>query len=665
MPKILPGFAFALLLGLGFCIYQPGLAGGFLFDDYANLPTLGAFGPINDTSTLARYLTSGSADPTGRPVAVASFLLDAQTWPADPQPFKRTNLLIHLLNGALLIWLLLWLGRERHIPEQHAQHAAVLGGALWLLHPLFVSTTLYIVQREAMLPATFSLLGLLGYLHGRNQLLHGQAWRGGILAAASIGTATLLATLSKANGVLLPLLALTLEFTILRAPSPSAVRGLNALRVLVLGLPTGLLLAYLLHLFPADLGVVPGARPWSYAQRLLTEPRVLLDYLRLLWLPGPYTSGLFNDQFIPSTGLLRPWTTLPALLLVIALPLAAWGLRHRFPLLAAAILFYLAGQLLESSFIALELYFEHRNYLPALLMFWPLAVWLTAPGKHRWSKMLLSLLLVLMLAGMTHLRSSLWGNQTEQALLWAELNPGSPRAIAYAAQFEMHWGQAAQAEQRLRHAIAQHPDEPQLSINLLGARCQQGSVGEDDLALAVHSLYTTRTGTGLLFHWFAEAIVQAESNSCAGLDYRGLQTLIDAAWKNPQIADIPGRRQDLLHLEGRMALAQGNATTALQKFNIALQTEPKLAIALNQAALLGSAGLPCAGIAHLDLLTTLQPQWQPAGFNMADIHARLLQAQGYWSHEISHIQTQLRHDAQQKLPQGCSPQQHIGLDTLQ
>src|SRR3546814_19867519 len=47
--------------------------------------------------------------------------------------------------------------------------AAAIGTGMWLLHPLFVSTTLYIVQREAMLPATFTLLGLLAWLHGRDR----------------------------------------------------------------------------------------------------------------------------------------------------------------------------------------------------------------------------------------------------------------------------------------------------------------------------------------------------------------------------------------------------------------------------------------------------------------------------------------------------------------
>jgi len=163
----------ALLVAI-WLVYRPGLDGGFLFDDFANLPSLGITGPTDNGPALARYLTSGTADPTGRPITVASFLIDAQDWPTDPRPFKRTNLIIHLLNVTLLACLLLTLGQRGGLNESHARRAALLAAAIWGLHPFFVSTTLYIVQREAMLPVTFTLMGLLLWLAGRTRFARGQ-----------------------------------------------------------------------------------------------------------------------------------------------------------------------------------------------------------------------------------------------------------------------------------------------------------------------------------------------------------------------------------------------------------------------------------------------------------------------------------------------------------
>src|SRR5688572_23112470 len=137
MPRV--AWLMVLCLATAAVAYWPGLSGGFLFDDYANLPALGRYGPVRDWDGLLRYLTSGIADPTGRPVSMLSFLIDARTWPTDPWPFKRTNLLLHLANGALLYTVLAALGQRVVKTPGHARIAALLGAALWLLHPLWVS----------------------------------------------------------------------------------------------------------------------------------------------------------------------------------------------------------------------------------------------------------------------------------------------------------------------------------------------------------------------------------------------------------------------------------------------------------------------------------------------------------------------------------------------
>src|SRR5688572_10081009 len=85
---------FAGVLILGFLVYWPGLAGGFLFDDFVNLNALGATGRVDDAPAFWRFITSGTADPFGRPLSLLSFLADARAWPADPAPFLRTNVLL-------------------------------------------------------------------------------------------------------------------------------------------------------------------------------------------------------------------------------------------------------------------------------------------------------------------------------------------------------------------------------------------------------------------------------------------------------------------------------------------------------------------------------------------------------------------------------------------
>lgn len=696
-----------LLAGIIFLtwhIYEPGLRGGFLFDDFANLPSLGATGPIDHWATFWRYVTSGHADPTGRPIALLSFLLDAQDWPAAPYPFKRTNLLLHLLNGVLLALLLRRLGRRcirskdysppDDLPGNYLRIdlAAVLAASLWLLHPLFVSTTLYIVQREAILPATFTLIGLLLWLRGRQTMQQGGIVSGWIWIICGLGGCTLLATLSKANGILLPALALVIEYVLLRptyraaSASPrqaSEFSGLNPNKslnysvhsregmayrgamILLAWLPTAAVTAYLLQQgWNGFAHGISSVRAWTLGQRLLTEPRVLMDYLDLLWLPRPFTPGLFNDQIQASTTPWSPMTTLPALFAVAGLLIVSWLTRRRWPAAAAAVLFYFVGQSLESSTVALELYFEHRNYLPAMLMFWPLALWLcsayppalptaeatagTPPQRSaitRFAKPALAILLVLGFGMMTHAAAGLWGDVNDQALLWARLNPDSPRAQAYAADIDMGAGNPAQAAARLQPLLDKYPDQVQLALSLFGAECQMGQVESVTLDAARVALKTARDPGTLLTSWFARVMDQAATPPCPQLTYSTIDSLLDAALTNSHFAAIAGREQDLYYLKGRLALKQHDAERALNYFNHALDVQVRIAAALEEAAVLGSAGYPVLGLAHLDHYDSKRSQEAEADFGMPRLHAWVLQQQEYWPQEMAHLRATLQRDA--------------------
>lgn len=671
--------ALVALLALAWWAYQPGIGGGFVFDDFGTLPALGATGPVDNAAAFWRYITSGSGDPTGRPIAMLSFLIDANNWPADPAAFKRTSILLHLLNGALLTWLLLRLGRAMKISDVEGIPAAVLGAGLWLVHPLFVSTTLYAVQREAMLPATFILLGLLGYLGGRDAASRGR--RSGVwLAGLSIAVCTLLAVLSKANGILLPLLTWVIEAAVLgtRAPinDPRTQRPFKAMKIAILIAPSLLVLAYLGK--QAWTGFVHGVddiRPWTLGERLLTETRVLVDYLGLLWVPRSHTPGLFNDAIVPSRNLLSPMTTLPAILLVGGLIGCAIAARRKYPAFALAILFFFAGQIMESTVIALELYFEHRNYVPALLMFWPLALWLCGarvPDKSdhplpapsvrsglptrpqfgeadlRGVRTFLALTLPLGLAALTFSRADVWGHPQDQALIWAMKNPDSPRAQAYAAQIEMDRGQNAAAVARLEKGLDAEPDEVQLALNLIGARCALGTLSETDLDRATHALSSAPNTGRLGYDWFERSLPIAQDGRCRGLDLATISRLLDAAARNPRTRDIPGRRQDVLHLQGRVALLEHEDERALALLDEALQADLRPGAAMNQAAILASAGRQDLALRHLDLFERL---WQPPshpGFTMAEFHNWLLWQQGYWPNEIARLRHVLADDVARK-----------------
>jgi hypothetical protein len=628
--------------------YWPGLHGGFLFDDFGNLPTLGTSGPINIWPTFWRYITSGTADPTGRPLTLLTFLIDARNWPADPYPFKRTNLILHLFNGLLLFGLLSGLGRMLLVEAPRYRIAALVTTALWLLHPLLVSTTLYIVQREAMLPATCVLAGLLAWLHGRTQLAMGKMWSGLSWSVLGLGGFTLLGMLTKANGVLLPLYALLIEIIVLapRQLLPAGkIQRAHQLTLFVLGvIPAMAICSYVV--WTGVHGIVTGgpeSRPWTYAQRLLTEPRVLMDYLELLWLPRPFSTGLFNEQYTASTSLLHPATTLPAILAVLVLIVLAWRLRQRHPALALTVSFYFAGHLLESTSIPLELYFEHRNYVPALLMFWPLGLWLADMRTLSILKRGLMIVLPAGLALMTHASAEVWGNVQTQSLIWARMNPDSARAQANAAQIEMQTGHPQDAARRLETLLNAQPQQAQLIFNLISARCLTGGIKPGDMAAALIAMRGTQNTGPLFAEWFDRTLPVAMSGSCTGLGATDLLSMIKAGQQNPKLA-AAGPQQDFTYLRGRIALAQHHPDMALADFVRALDLQVRPGMALEAAATLGDAGYPAYGVRLLDHYQQVQKNSMPPSFGMPMLHEWVLARQGYWSNEFTHLYGQLRLD---------------------
>lgn len=617
--------------------YWPGLRGPFLFDDFGNLPTLGQFGPVDNPRTLLLYLTSGDADPTGRPLALLSFLIDARDWPADPFPFKRTNLAIHIANGLLLYRLLSILGGRLGRPPSVSRPAATFGAACWMLHPLLVSTTLYVVQREAQLCTSFVLLGLIAWASSTRAGASSQHVHYGGIAML---VCTAAATLSKANGILLPVLACVLDIGISSANGNA--RALRHWRIATRSLAAGVALALIVVGVRGVMAGVLPVRGWSVGQRLLTEPRVLTDYLWQLLVPRPYSSGVFNDDVVASTSLWSPASTLASVALVFALASGAWLSRRHAPALSMALLFFFAAHLLESTVIPLELYFEHRNYLAACLLFWPAGLWLVA--ERRVGTAVRSAVLFgvpVLLAALTAIRAQSWGDVEAQALLWARLNPGSPRAAALAASVEIDQGRADIAAARLRALLDGQPAQTQLALALLDAECALGRVTPRAVARTAVALRTSARLGRLEYDALSERIGDVRRGRCAGIALADVAGLVDAMAAN-RAAAAAGRRQDLLQLRGELALAQGRPGAARAAFTAALVADPRAEAGIAQAALLATYGARCDALAHLDRAAGIAGRRPRPGWSMRALHEWWLWRSGYWRDEVASLRRRIQ-----------------------
>ncbi|MDE2236192.1 MAG: hypothetical protein KGK44_11700, partial [Gammaproteobacteria bacterium] len=139
-------------------------------------------------------------------------------------------------------------------------------------------------------------------------------------------------------------------------------RGLAVFYGLFLLLPfiLGLIWVFVIHHGAA---LSYAGRDFTLKERLLTEARVIWDYIRWILFPRLPDLGLYHDDIPLSTGWLTPVTTLLSILGLLAL-LAVSGLTwKRRPWICFGILWFFTGQLLESTVWPLEIAFEHRNYL--------------------------------------------------------------------------------------------------------------------------------------------------------------------------------------------------------------------------------------------------------------------------------------------------------------
>ena len=150
-------------------VYWPALGGPFLLDDISNVPQTRM-----DTFSLDALLaivTGNHSGLFGRPVPVLTFALNYLFGAESPTWFKITNLVVHACNAVLVFLFSRTIiayvargtigGAEKGISA--GTMAFAVTAAIWALHPLQVSTVMYVVQRMTLMMSGFTLISLTLY----------------------------------------------------------------------------------------------------------------------------------------------------------------------------------------------------------------------------------------------------------------------------------------------------------------------------------------------------------------------------------------------------------------------------------------------------------------------------------------------------------------------
>ena len=423
-------------------VYAPGLPGGWLFDDYPNIVNNQEVQP--QSASVADLVGAALSSPSSRfkrPLASLSFAANYLVGDLDPFGWKLVNLLIHLLNGLFVFLLLRRIFAFRsalapHTTDATAQDdnkawlAALIAGA-WLLLPINLTGVLYVVQRMESLANLFVLIGLWGYVVARQRMLAGKGGFG--LCVTSVVVPMLVGLTAKETAVMLPLYAFLIEWLVFRfaAAEPHATgrrfdRRLMTLYVVMLALP---LVAGLAWLLPGLLEPKAWARrDFDLGTRLLSEARIVVDYIGWTLLPLPQWLSFYHDDFTVSQGLLQPWTTLVSILVIAALLALAWWQRRRRPLLALGIALYFGCHLLTATILPLELIYEHRNYFASLGLLLAVVPLLADAGALPLARRAVLAMLGVWWVALTAFTAYNWGDTLRLASDLATRAPESPRA---------------------------------------------------------------------------------------------------------------------------------------------------------------------------------------------------------------------------------------------
>lgn len=368
-----------------------------------------------------------------RPIANLSFALNWYLGKDNPIGYHVANFSIHLATTIILYatFLLLFstpatMGR---FGINDSRFIAALGAALWAINPIHTQAVTYIVQRMAILAALFYILGIFLYLKGR--LI--QERSGKIIFFTGCLLSYLLAVGSKENAIMLPVSLLLTELVFFRDTHRAHHGKTN---ILWAGAAIFLFICFAIMTLVKFDGLdflLNGYqnRPFSMPERLMTEARIVIWYIGLIFYPSPHRLSVAHDVTL-STSLASPWTTLPAMLTIAALVvLALWRIKKN-AFLSFGILFFLINHIVESSILPLELIFEHRNYLPSMFLFLPVAAGIQLLLEHETLKSRTAYhlmvafvpLLLIALSWSTYYRNAVW--QTEKTL-WEDAMAKAPK----------------------------------------------------------------------------------------------------------------------------------------------------------------------------------------------------------------------------------------------
>jgi len=556
------------------------------------------------------------------------------------------NLTVHLGTAILVWWFVLLTfstpAMKAHRITQHANLIALLAGLVFVSHPIQTQAVTYIWQRATSMASLFYVASLCFYVKSRLSMVDSR-FRGndnrqrgndkskavipakaGIqfrINAVELGwfyyicslITAIAAMFTKETAITLPLMILLYEVSFLKTKEKIHWPSIIPFLITLIVIPLTMLLTKSAR-FQEIHDIVEGPGGISPMHYLLTQFRVMLTYIRLVFIPIgqnlDYDYPIFKNIFEVPVFL--------SFLFLISILFGAKRLFSKYRLVSFSIFWFFLTLLPESSFLPLkDVIYEHRLYLPLV----GYSIFLVSGMYYLFGKNSIKMM-VIVLTGiiicnsvLTYQRNKVW---RDDITLWNDVIGKSPhkarpyinRGIIYSKQ-----GHLDQAMADLNKGIAMDP-------NCSEAYSVRGFIYEKQGKLIRALIEFTKAVMvypGNLIAYYKRAmifkkmgdfshaisdftkIIEIAPDDAGGYTGRGIifseQGNFTSAISdfNKSIEIDPDFAEAHMNL-GIVYVKQGNLTQAISEFNKALEINPNYIEAYNERAmaysLLKKHGMP-------------------------------------------------------------------------
>ncbi|HUI08403.1 MAG TPA: tetratricopeptide repeat protein, partial [Verrucomicrobiae bacterium] len=453
-----------VLIAAGLLAYHNSFTGPFIFDDVPSIqdnPTIRHLWPIwGPLSTPHR----GRLTVEGRPIVNLSLAINYALGGYEVWGYHALNLTVHLLAGLTLLGIVRRTLRSPRLRERFGASAdglALATAVLWTVHPLQTESVTYVIQRAEVIMGLSYLLTLYCFIRAVNSRRTG-VWYGLCLSTCALGM------VSKEVMISAPVMVLLYDRAFVSASFRETWRRRWPL---YLGLSaTWVLLSYSQARSLGHSWINTQSKGVTWWMYLLTEPGVILHYLRLSLWPQPLCFDYYGWPIA------RTWTSaLPAALVMVILLGAtgwAWKTKTTWGFLGAWFFLILAP---SSSFIPLDSpAFEHRMYLPLVAVVTLLVIGLYSLAGRR-----SAVVFVAAAIGFVFLSARRNQDYRSELAIWRDTvakRPDNPRAQSSVGIALGRMGRFQEAIGHFEQALRLKPDYADAHSNLGTALLQEGDL---------------------------------------------------------------------------------------------------------------------------------------------------------------------------------------------